>query len=84
VTKLASSDARNATTFAISIGSPILPSGWIDAISRSVAAGSSASSTPSMRVRVYPGQTAFARIPNAPSSSARLRVMPMTPDFAAA
>lgn len=84
--KLASSETRKATKLAISAGVPIRPSGWTARTLASAAAGSGCLSNHSWTraVRVHPGQTALTRMPRGHWSSAKLRVRPTRPDFAAA
>lgn len=66
---------------AISAGSPSRRTGMASA-TRRVSSGVRTFNTRS--VAVVPGATAFTVMPSAPTSSARWRVKPMTPAFAAA
>ena len=72
VTKLASSDARKATTAAISCGAPMRPSACaLFHVASRVSASSDSASIPSVTgVRMIPGQIAFTRIRAGASSSA--------------
>src|SRR6266446_8877736 len=78
VTKDAASEQSHITASAISSGRPILPTGCRATIWASIS-GLLVRASSINGVRIYPGHTAFTRIPDLAYSSAAVFVNPTTP-----